>query len=70
MPAVACAHLTIDIDALRRAYEVSIVREGWQHSTIFQGKPQPNETPEQALRREGVVLFLNELLSACYGVPA
>jgi hypothetical protein len=70
VPNVVCALWTIDIDAVRRSYEVSVTREGWQHSTIFQGKPQPDETREQALRREGVILFLNELLSASYGVPA
>lgn len=70
VPNVTCALWTIDIDALRRSYEVSVTREGWQHSMIFQGKPGLNETQEQALRREGVILFLNELLAASYGVPA
>lgn len=70
VPNVVCALWTIDIDALRRSYEVSVTREGWQHSMTFQGKPDANESREQALRREGVILFLNELLSASYGVPA
>lgn len=70
VPNVVCAHWAIDIDAVRRSYEVSVTREGWQHSMIFQGKPVPDETREQALHREGVVLLLNQLLSASYGVPA
>ena len=69
-PHVACALMTVDIDAVRRAYEVSITREGWRHSTIFQSTPAPNESREQTLRREGVLIFLNELLAASYGVPA
>lgn len=67
---VACAHWTIDLDPYQRSYEVSVTREGWQHAMVFQGRPHPNETPEQAQRREGVIRFLNELLSASYGVPA
>lgn len=70
VPNVACAIWTVDIDAVRCAYEVSVAREGWRHSVIFQGKPDVDETREQTLHREGVILFLNELLSASYGVPA
>lgn len=70
IPNVACALWRIDVDALRRSYEVAVTRDDWTHSTIFQGKPQPNETREDALRREGAIILLNEILSASYGVPA
>lgn len=70
VPNVACVRWTISVDDLQRGYDVSISREGWQHSLTLQGRRRPNETPEQAMRREGVVRFLNELLAASYGVPA
>lgn len=70
IPNVACVRLTIMVDAFQRSYEVSIAREGWRHNLVLQGRRHPGETPEQAQRREGVILFLNELLSVSYGVPA
>lgn len=70
IPNVACVRLTIMVDAFQRSYEVSIAREDWRRSLVLQGRRHPSETPEQAQRREGVLLFLNELLSASYGVPA
>lgn len=70
LPNVACVRLIITVDSLQRGYEASVVREGWQHSLTLQGRRRPDETLEQAARREGVIVFLNELLSASYGVPA
>lgn len=70
IPNVSCVRWAFDVDSLRRSYAASVMREGWQHELILQGRFHPNETAEQAARREGVLRFLNELLAASYGVPA
>lgn len=58
LPPRQCARWTIVVDNLQRRWEVTVWREGWQHSQTFQGGDG------SALR------LLNELLSASYGIPA
>lgn len=69
VPAVASVRYAIDVDPLQRGYSVAIAREGWP-SLILHDKRHPDETPEQAAKREAILWFINEVLSASYGVPA
>lgn len=70
VPPTANVRWTVDIDPLRRSYSVAVYREGWQHNLILQSAYRPDETPEQAIRREAILWFINQMLSASYGVPA
>jgi hypothetical protein len=69
IPNTAEVRHTVHIDPLQRSYEFAIAREG-RPSLILMAKRHPDETPEQAIRREAILWFINEVLSASYGVPA
>lgn len=69
IPNAAHVRWSIQIDSLQRGYSVAIAREGWP-PLVLHAKRHPGETAEQAMSREGVLRFLNEALSASYGVPA
>jgi hypothetical protein len=69
-PARTSVRWVVDVDRLRRRYAVSVYREGWQHAMTLQAGYAPDETEAQAMRREGQLRLLNELLSASFGVPA
>lgn len=66
----ACIHLVLHLRPEDRLYEIGVYREGWDYATVFQAQAHPEETHDQAERREGGLRLLNELLAAAYGVPA
>lgn len=70
VPHLATVRWDIQIESDMSCYVVTMYREGWQHQTVLRSRTNPDETKEQVLHREGVILFLNALLSASYGVPA
>lgn len=56
LPATACVHWTIHVEPLRPRGEIAIVREGWQHSQVFQ------------VHDRKMLRIVHELLAASFGV--
>lgn len=68
-PHRACAHLEISLTAANRAFDVNVLREGWEHLLTLQGRQSAFETPERRWKREGVLWLLHQVHCAIYGVP-
>lgn len=69
VPNVAYIREAIRVDPVQRGYSYAVAREG-QPSLVLQAKRHPGETRDQMIRREAILWFINEVLSASYGVPA